>query len=177
MRNEAKTRNLILFWNLRGLSALIFTPVSPFFLYIQKRYSLSFFTVIMGEHSAIWQSYVDTSLMGSFQFDKAGILAADFSGVEAASPGFALSQEEINSLITAYTSSEKAFSSGFSVCGEKFVTIRADERSLYGKKGKEGVIIARASSCTIIGHHGENVQTTNAATVVENLVDYLNNPR
>lgn len=45
-----------------------------------------------------------------------------------------LSQEEINSLITAYTSSEKAFSSGFSVCGEKFVTIRADERSLYGKK-------------------------------------------
>ncbi|KAJ5795844.1 uncharacterized protein N7518_004384 [Penicillium psychrosexuale] len=131
----------------------------------------------MGEHSAIWQSYVDTSLMGSFQFDKAGILAADFSGVEAASPGFALSQEEINSLITAYTSSEKAFSSGFSVCGEKFVTIRADERSLYGKKGKEGVIIARASSCTIIGHHGENVQTTNAATVVENLVDYLNNPR
>ncbi|KAI3140460.1 hypothetical protein CBS147326_2161 [Penicillium roqueforti] len=154
----------------------LFSQLS-FFLYIQKRYYLSFFTVIMGEHSAIWQSYVDTSLMGSFQFDKAGILAADFSGVEAASPGFALSQEEINSLITAYTSSEKAFSSGFSVCGEKFVTIRADERSLYGKKGKEGVIIARASSCTIIGHHGENVQTTNAATVVENLVDYLNNPR
>lgn len=29
--------------------------------------------------------------MGSGQFDKAGILAADFSGVEAASPGFAVS--------------------------------------------------------------------------------------
>ncbi|KAJ5695195.1 hypothetical protein N7455_001902 [Penicillium solitum] len=147
------------------------------FLYIQKRYSLSFFTVIMGEHSAIWQSYVDSSLMGSGQFDKAGILAADFSGVEAASPGFALSQEEINSLITAYTSSDQAFANGFSVCGEKFVTIRADERSVYGKKGKEGVIVARASSCTIIAHHSEAVQTTNAATVVENLVDYLNNPR
>ncbi|EKV06717.1 Profilin [Penicillium digitatum PHI26] len=115
--------------------------------------------------------------MGSGQFDKAGILAADFSGVEAASPGFALSQEEINSLITAYTSSDQAFASGFSLCGEKFVTIRADERSLYGKKGKEGVIIARASSCTIIAHHTEAVQTPNAATVVENLVDYLNNPQ
>jgi profilin len=26
--------------------------------------------------------------MGSGQFDKAGVLAADFSGLEAASPGF-----------------------------------------------------------------------------------------
>ncbi|OQE95400.1 hypothetical protein PENNAL_c0002G04802 [Penicillium nalgiovense] len=160
----------------------------------------------MGEHSAIWQGmihlgtagcrqfnpclfestntrfllelgYVDSSLMGSGQFDKAGILAADFSGLEAASPGFTLSQEEINSLISAYTSSDNAFANGVSVCGEKFVAIRADERSVYGKKGKEGVVIARASSCTIIAHHNESVQTTNAATVVENLVDYLNNPQ
>ncbi|CAI7617158.1 unnamed protein product [Penicillium glandicola] len=132
----------------------------------------------MGEHSAIWQGMNHLELlMGSGQFDKAGILAADFSVVEASSPGFTLSQEEINSLITAYTSSDQAFAGGFSVCGEKFVTIRADERSLYGKKGKEGVVIARASSCTIIAHHSEAVQTPNAATVVENLVDYLNNPR
>ncbi|OQE29055.1 hypothetical protein PENFLA_c004G01647 [Penicillium flavigenum] len=147
-----------------------------FFCTFKKR-CLSFFTVIMGEHSAIWQGYVDSSLMGSGQFDKAGILAADFSGLEAASPGFTLSQEEINSLISAYTSSGNAFANGVSVCGEKFVAIRADERSVYGKKGKEGVVIARASSCTIIAHHNESVQTTNAATVVENLVDYLNNPR
>jgi profilin len=26
----------------------------------------------------------------------------------------------------------------------------------------------------MIAHHGESVQTTNAATVVENLVDYIN---
>ncbi|CAG8891799.1 unnamed protein product [Penicillium egyptiacum] len=131
----------------------------------------------MGEHSAIWQGYVDSSLMGSGQFDKAGILAADFSGLEAASPGFTLSQEEINSLISAYTSSDNAFANGVSVCGEKFVTIKADERSVYGKKGKEGVVIVRASSCTIIAHHNESAQTTNAATVVENLVDYLNKPQ
>lgn len=35
------------------------------------------------------------SLMGSGQFDKAGILAADFSGVEAASPGFAVSSPDV----------------------------------------------------------------------------------
>lgn len=75
------------------------------------------------------------------------------------------------------------------------MTIRADPRSVYGKKvficsqggdrlwlmvlhqGKEGVVVVRASSCTIVGHHPETIQTTNAATVVENLVDYINNPQ
>ncbi|GLI79505.1 profilin, required for normal timing of actin polymerization in response to thermal stress [Penicillium ochrochloron] len=131
----------------------------------------------MGAHSATWQAYVDSSLMGSGQFDKAGVLAADFSGLEAATPGFTLSQEDINSLASAFTSSANAFANGFSVCGEKFVCIKADERSLYGKKGKEGVIIVRATACTMIAHHGEGAQTTNAATVVENLIDYINNPK
>ncbi|KAJ5931104.1 hypothetical protein N7454_001397 [Penicillium verhagenii] len=128
----------------------------------------------MGAHSAVWQGYVDSSLMGSGQFDKAGILAVDFSGLEAKSAGFELSQEDINSLAAAFTNPDNAFTTGFSIGGEKFVTIKADPRSLYGKKGKEGAIVVRASSCTMIAHHGESVQTTNAATVVENLVDYLN---
>jgi profilin len=29
----------------------------------------------------------------------------------------------------------------------------------------------------MIAHHGEGAQTTNAATVVENLIDYINNPK
>ncbi|KAJ5652896.1 hypothetical protein N7486_001187 [Penicillium sp. IBT 16267x] len=128
----------------------------------------------MGAHSAVWQGYVDSSLMGSGQFDKAGILAADFSGLEAQSPTFTLTQDDINSLAVAFTNPDDAFAKGFSIGGEKFVAIKADARSLYGKKGKEGAIVVRASSCTMIAHHGENVQTTNAATVVENLVDYLN---
>ncbi|EPS26373.1 Profilin-2 [Penicillium oxalicum] len=128
----------------------------------------------MGAHSATWQAYVDSSLMGSGQFQKAGVLAADFSGLEAATPGFALSQEDINSLASAFTSSDNAFANGFSIAGEKYVCIKADERSLYGKKGKEGAIVVRASACTMIGVHGATVQTTNAATVVENLIDYIN---
>jgi profilin len=42
----------------------------------------------MGQHSAVWQGYVDSSLMGSGQFDKAAILSYDFSDVEAQSPNF-----------------------------------------------------------------------------------------
>jgi len=131
----------------------------------------------MGAHSATWQAYVDSSLMGSGQFTKAGVLAADFSGLEAASGSFTLSQEDINSLASAFTSPSNAFANGFSIGGEKYVCIKADERSLYGKKGKEGAIVVRASACTMIGIHGAETQTTNAAAVVEKLIDYINNPK
>ncbi|PYI03096.1 Profilin/allergen [Aspergillus sclerotiicarbonarius CBS 121057] len=131
----------------------------------------------MGQHSAIWQGYVDSSLMGSRQFDKAGILSHDFSGLEAGSPGFTISPTELQGLASAFANSDSAWASGITVGGEKFVTIKADDRSLYGKKGKEGIVVVKAVSCVMVAHHAENVQTTNAATVVENLVDYINNPR
>ncbi|KAB8210879.1 Profilin/allergen [Aspergillus parasiticus] len=129
----------------------------------------------MSAHSAVWQAYVDSSLMGSQQFDKAAILSYNFSGVEAQSPGFSISPEELQGLASLYADSASAMTSGIKVGGEKFVAIRADDRSLYGKKGKEGIIVVKAKSCVMIAHHAENVQTTNAATVVENLVDYINN--
>ncbi|PWY79208.1 Profilin/allergen [Aspergillus heteromorphus CBS 117.55] len=131
----------------------------------------------MGQHSAIWQGYVDSSLMGSGQFDKAAILSHDISGVEASSPGFSISPSELQGLVSAFASTDNAWGSGITVGGEKFVTIKADERSLYGKKGKEGIVVVKAVSCVMVAHHAENAQTTNAATVVENLVDYINNPR
>ncbi|OJZ84475.1 hypothetical protein ASPFODRAFT_166247 [Aspergillus luchuensis CBS 106.47] len=131
----------------------------------------------MGQHSAIWQGYVDSSLMGSGQFDKAGILSHDLSGLEAGSPGFTISPQELQGLAAAFKDPASAFGTGITVGGEKFVAIKADDRSLYGKKGKEGIVVVKAVSCVMVAHHAENAQTTNAATVVENLVDYINNPR
>lgn len=112
--------------------------------------------------------------MGSGQFDKAAILSHDLSGTEAYSPGFSITVDELKALAAAFADSSSAMQNGFTVGGEKFVAIRADERSLYGKKGKEGIVIVKAKSCVMIAHHPETVQTTNAATVVENLVDYIN---
>ncbi|KAE8380114.1 Profilin/allergen [Aspergillus bertholletiae] len=128
----------------------------------------------MGAHSAVWQGYVDSSLMGSGQFDKAAILSHDLSGTEAYSPGFTISADELKGLAAAFADNGVAMGQGIKVGGEKFVSIRADERSLYGKKGKEGIVVVRAKSCVMIAHHPETVQTPNAATVVENLVDYIN---
>ncbi|KAE8157702.1 Profilin/allergen [Aspergillus tamarii] len=128
----------------------------------------------MGAHSAVWQGYVDSSLMGSNQFDKAAILSHDLSGTEAYSSGFTISHDELKGLAAAFADSSAAFANGLKVGGEKFVTIRADDRSLYGKKDKEGIVVVKAKSCVMIAHHPETIQTPNAATVVENLVDYIN---
>ncbi|KAE8140594.1 profilin [Aspergillus pseudotamarii] len=128
----------------------------------------------MGAHSAVWQGTIEVPLMGSGQFDKAAILSYDLSGTEAYSPGFTISTEELQGLVAAYKDSGATMQNGFKVGGEKFLAIRADDRSLYGKKGKEGIIVVKAKSCVMIAHHPESIQTTNAATVVENLVDYIN---
>lgn len=98
----------------------------------------------MGQHSAVWQGYVDSSLMGSGQFDKAAILSYDFSDVEAQSPTFQISKEEIAGLKAAFDKPGSAFETGFVVGGDKFVAIKADDRSLYGKKGKEGIVVVKA---------------------------------
>ncbi|KAL3481438.1 profilin [Aspergillus californicus] len=127
----------------------------------------------MGAHSAVWQGYVDSSLMGSGQFNKAAIISYDFSGVEASSAGFSISPQEIQGIGSAFGNSDYVMQNGFTIGGEKFLAIKADERSVYGKKGKEGAVIVRTPSCILVGQHGENVQTTNAAAAIEGVADYL----
>ncbi|KAL4900837.1 hypothetical protein BDW74DRAFT_90979 [Aspergillus multicolor] len=127
----------------------------------------------MGAHSAVWQQYVDSSIMGTHQFDKAAILSYDFSGTEASTPGFTISPQEAQAIGSAFGDSTWAMQNGVTIGGEKFLAIKADDRSVYAKKGKEGVIIVRTPSCILVGHHAENVQTTNAAAAIEKVGDYL----
>jgi len=131
----------------------------------------------MGQHSAVWQGYVDSSLMGSGKFDKAAILSPSFSEVEASSPGFSISAHELAALKEGFKDPTSFFANGITVGGEKFVAIKAEGRSVYGKKGKEGVVVVQSVSCVFVTHHPETVLTQDAAQVVENLTDYINNPR
>lgn len=165
--------------------------------------------------------------MGSGQFDKAGILAADFSGLEAGSPGFEVRTSDRPNLrknvrylmnfsfpkmtstpwlllsppptmpsptvspSVARNSSPSRLTSA--VCtARRYELLNAlvlekktphkyhwERRGFItnSQQGKTGAIVVRATACTMIAHHGEGAQTTNAATVVENLVDYINNPQ
>ncbi|OJJ50707.1 hypothetical protein ASPZODRAFT_126633 [Penicilliopsis zonata CBS 506.65] len=121
-----------------------------------------------------WQPYVDSSIMGSGQFDKAAVLSYDIAKVEAGTPGYTITDKEIESIRELYKTPSNAFAHGITIGGEKFFAIKADERSLYGKKGKEGIVLVKSKSCVFVAHHTETAQTPTAAIVLENLVDYVN---
>lgn len=73
------------------------------------------------------------------------------------------------------------------------MTLRADEKSVYGKKvrlknwfgshscnykliiaqGKEGIIIVKTHQAILIAHYPETIQPGQATLTVENLGDYL----
>ncbi|KAI9803111.1 MAG: profilin, required for normal timing of actin polymerization in response to thermal stress [Piccolia ochrophora] len=86
---------------------------------------------------------------------------------------------EIKEVITAFqdkgdSNGVKAVqSNGLHVAGERFVVIKADERSLYGRKGKEGIVIVKTNQAILVTHYGETVQPGVAANTVEQLADYL----
>ena len=72
------------------------------------------------------------------------------------------------------------------------MTIKADEKSVYGKKvryidsrthccnlelivlqGKEGIVIVKTKQAILVAHYPETVQTGQATNTVEQLGDYL----
>ncbi|KAF2153731.1 profilin [Myriangium duriaei CBS 260.36] len=126
-----------------------------------------------------WQAYVDTSLVGTNNLDKAAIFNSEGNSVWATSAGFNVSAAEMKEIVNAYKDKGDAAgvkqvqSSGLHVSGERFVVIKADERSLYGKKGKEGIVIVKTVQAILVTHYPETVQPGSAANTVEQLADYL----
>ncbi|KAF2457995.1 profilin-A [Lineolata rhizophorae] len=126
-----------------------------------------------------WQAYVDTSLVGTGNIDKAAIFNADGNSVWATSSGFSVAPNEMQEIVAAYKDKgdenglKQVQQTGLHVGGERFVVLKADERSLYGKKGKEGIVIVKTSQAILVAHYPESVQPGVAANVVEQLADYL----
>jgi len=126
-----------------------------------------------------WQAYVDSSLVGSQQIDKGAIYSAAGDSAWAASPGFELSAAEAQkvaselALASDKKSESKVWSDGIHVAGTRYVVTKLEDRSLYARQGKEGIVIVKTTQAFLVGHYGENVQAGNAAVVVEKLADYL----
>ncbi|KAF2724518.1 profilin II [Polychaeton citri CBS 116435] len=123
-----------------------------------------------------WQAYVDQSLVGTGNVDKAAIFSAQGDSVWASSAGFTVKPEEMKEIVSAYQDKadvKKVQSEGAHIAGERFVVIKADDRSIYGKKGREGVVIVKTNQAILVTHYPESVQPGNAAKVVEQLADYL----
>lgn len=73
--------------------------------------------------------------------DRAAIFSADGTSVWATSASFTVTPQEMQEVVAAYkdkgdpaTGVKQVQASGLHIAGERFVVIKADERSVYGKK-------------------------------------------
>jgi len=123
-----------------------------------------------------WQAYVDQSLVGTGHVDKAAIFNAEGNSVWASSPNFSVTPAEMQEVVGAYKDTsqpKKVQSTGLYIAGQKYIVIKADETSLYGKKGREGVVIVKTKQAILITHYPEAIQPGTAANTVEKLGAYL----
>jgi len=123
-----------------------------------------------------WQAYVDTSLLGTGHVNHAAIFNAEGTSVWATSDGFNVTPAELQEVVGAFADTsvpKKVQSTGLHIAGEKYIVIKADETSLYGKKGKVGVIIVKTKQALLITTYPETVQAGTAANTVEKLGAYL----
>ncbi|KAK6827939.1 profilin [Apiospora arundinis] len=124
-----------------------------------------------------WQAYVDDSLVKSGHIDKAAIISVAGDSVWATSAGFTIKPEEMKNIASIVTgtagAADKALAEGVHVCGERYVVFKIEDRSLYGRQGRTGILAVKTTQAILVGHYGEGVQAGNAAQTVEALADYL----
>ncbi|CAN6668123.1 profilin [Trichomonascus vanleenenianus] len=121
-----------------------------------------------------WQAYVD-NLVGSGAIDKAALFSSTGDSVWAQTPGFNVSAAEVSEILSGYKDISGLQEKGLHVEGEKYFLLRNDDRSIYGKKDKTGVVIVKTKQALLVAHYDEARGTTagQATQVVEKLGDYL----
>ncbi len=119
-----------------------------------------------------WQTYVDSNLVGSGAISKAAIVGLD-GNTWATSAGFQVTPQQALALINGFKDATGLRASGVELADTKYITLRADDRSIYGKKGTGGVITVKTGKAVLIGVYDEKTQPGVAANIVEKLADYL----
>lgn len=89
--------------------------------------------------------------------------------------GFAVKPEEVKVILGAFKDASSIRSNGLHLAGVKYFALRADDRSIYGKKGSGGCVAVKTAKGLLIGIYDETQQPGAAANVVEKLADYLIN--
>jgi len=117
-----------------------------------------------------WQAYVDQQLIGTGHVKQGALVGLDGS-VWAYSAGF--NPGDTRKLVSQFANNQSVFSEGVNIGGIKYMGIRADARSIYGKKGATGCVCVKTNQCVIVAIYNETIQPGSCTTVVEKLADYL----
>ncbi|SMN18115.1 similar to Saccharomyces cerevisiae YOR122C PFY1 Profilin, binds actin, phosphatidylinositol 4,5-bisphosphate, and polyproline regions [Maudiozyma saulgeensis] len=118
-----------------------------------------------------WQAYTD-NLLATGKVDKAVIYSRAGDAVWATS-SLTLQPTEIAEIAKGFDDPSGLQANGLHVQGQKFMMLRADDRSIYGRHDAEGVICVRTKQTIVIAHYPPTVQAGEATKIVEQLADYL----
>ncbi len=107
-------------------------------------------------------------LVGTKNITKGAIFGLT-GGKWACSANFKITDKEAAEIV-------KGFSAGpgsYMIEGHKYMQLRADASSIYGKLGKGGFVAVKTGKAVVIGIYDDPIQPGAAANTVEKLGDYL----
>ncbi|GAA5917875.1 hypothetical protein JCM6882_003751 [Rhodosporidiobolus microsporus] len=119
-----------------------------------------------------WQAYVDNNLLGTGKITKAAILGQQ-GGVWAQSAGYDIATDEQAAITKAFSDPASVQGSGVRAQGQKFLTLRADDRSVYAKKAADGIVLVKTKQAVLVAEYAHPTLAGEAAKIVEDLADYL----
>jgi len=119
-----------------------------------------------------WQAYVDDQSVGTKNLSQGAIIGLD-GNAWAVSAGFGLKAGEGLALAGLFKNPANVFAAGITINAVKYLGIKGDDRSIYGKKGSGGIVTVKTGQSIVIGVYSEGQQPGNAANTVEKLGDYL----
>ncbi|KAK3323926.1 profilin [Cercophora scortea] len=137
------------------------------------------FFLIAKHPNTTYAHHVLASLVGTGHIDKAAIISAAGDSTWAATPGFSLKPEETQALVAILNGNgsgpavDKAFSDGVYVQGERYVAFNVEDRHVYGRHGRTGIIVVKTKQAILVAHYGESQIAGNSTQTVEALADYL----
>ena len=76
-------------------------------------------------------------------------------------------------LATLFKTPSPAFAEGITINGTKYLCVKADDASVYGKKGPGGCCAVKSAKAIIVGVYDENTTAGNAANAIEKLCQSL----
>lgn len=120
----------------------------------------------------IFTAYTD-NLLSTGKVDKAAIYSRTGDAAWAVSGGLSLQPNEISEIAQGFDNPAGLQSNGLHVQEQKFMLIKADDRSIYGRHDAEGIVCVRTKQTILVAHYPSGVQAGEATKIVEQLADYL----
>uniref|UniRef100_A0A6B2LSA1 Profilin n=1 Tax=Arcella intermedia TaxID=1963864 RepID=A0A6B2LSA1_9EUKA len=119
-----------------------------------------------------WQDYVDKCLIGSRKVSKASIFSPS-GALWATSSNFNITYSEIKNLIQGFNDPAELRQYGLFLDHHKYLILRADDRSIYAKKDKGGVVAVKTGKAVLVCDYDDTIQPGSCSKLVEQLADYL----